>query len=115
MRTPRLSALLQICAGLGTIPLELLTGCAASTDGCITDTEGIHRAIGRRRKVPSSVDDVLRSLEAVLLSEEKPTLNKVAKDLGFSCTCKIYGYGSVDTVGERLKQQEQQSETYGFC
>jgi len=46
------------------------------------------------RKSPSSPDEVLRSLEAVLLSAGKPTVKAVAKDLGYSNICTIYEHSS---------------------
>jgi DNA-binding phage protein len=92
VRKPKLSTLLQVSLGLRISPLELLTGNAvsASTDGRVASVDqDIH---GRRRKTPSSPVEVLRSLEAVLLSSEKPTVKAVSKDLGYSNTCAIYKY-----------------------
>lgn len=90
VRKPKLSTLLQVSLGLHISPLELLTGNTVSTprDNRIEISEqGIQRG---RRKTPSSPAEVLRSLEAVLLSSEKPTVKAVAKDLGYSNTCTIY-------------------------
>ena len=94
-RKPQLSTLLQVSLGLCTSPLELLTGNAVSAldDACITSAEHVQSIHGGRRKTPSSPDEVLRSLEAVLLSERIPTVKEVAKNLGYSNTCTIYEHG----------------------
>jgi Fe-S-cluster containining protein len=94
-RKPQLSTLLQVSLGLCTSPLELLTGNAVSAlvDGCRTSTEHLQDIHGGRRITPSRPDEVLRALEAVLLSECKPTVKEVAKDLGYSNTCTIYEHG----------------------
>ncbi len=92
---PQLSTILQVSQGLRTSPLELLMGSAVSSsiDGHIESTEHLQSIHERRRKTPSSPDEVLRSLKAVLLSEHKPTLKEVAKDLGYNNTCTIYEHG----------------------
>jgi len=90
---PQISTLLSICFVLRTSPLNLLkdnSAFPASIDNPVIDTEYFQRLNVRHRKVPSNMHDVRKALEAVLLSEEKPTLNKVAKDLGYSNTCTIY-------------------------
>jgi hypothetical protein len=87
IRKPKLSTLLQVSLALSISPLELLTGNVVSSRRIASADQGMS---GGRRGTPSSPDEVLRHLEAVLSSSEKPTVKEVARDLGYSNTCAIY-------------------------